>query len=105
MQIEHLEQFAVEAVDDMKAEAIVTLNVEAFSSITSRMVICTGTSNRHVHAIAHHVVENAKALKLSVFGTEGEKEGEWVVVDLGDVMVHVMQQESRERYQLEKLWS
>ena len=102
---EELTHFLADKADDMKAEDIVTLNVEGKSSITDYMIICTGTSKRHVASIAEHVATEVKKAGLEPLGMEGEKEGEWVVLDMGDAMLHVLQDEHRELYQLEKLWS
>ncbi|MDV7104790.1 ribosome silencing factor [Vibrio sp. TH_r3] len=100
-----LKAFLVDKADDMKAENIVTINVIDKSSVTDYMVICTGNSKRHVSSIADNIANEAKNIGLTPLGIDGEDEGEWVVVDMGSVMVHVMQQEHRELYQLEKLWS
>jgi len=80
------------------------LTIYCKSSITDCMIICTGTSTRHVVSIANHVVQESRAAGLIPFGVEGENVADWVVVDLGDVIVHVMQEESRRLYELEKLW-
>lgn len=69
------------------------------------MIVCTGTSKRHVSSIASNVSDKAKEVGLMPYGIDGEAEGEWVVVDMGNVMVHILQEEHRELYQLEKLWS
>ncbi len=100
-----LSLFVTDKADAMKAENIVTIDVTGKSSITDYMVICTGNSKRHVSSIAENVASEAKNIGLVPYGVDGEQEGEWVVLDMGDVMVHVMQQEQRELYQLEKLWS
>ncbi|WED22492.1 ribosome silencing factor [Vibrio sp. JC009] len=105
MQLNELKDFLVDKADDMKALDIVTLDVTGKSSITDYMVICTGTSKRHVASIADNVAKEAKTAGLAPYGIDGENEGEWVVLDMGNVMVHVMQEEQRELYQLEKLWS
>ncbi|EGR2797053.1 ribosome silencing factor [Vibrio navarrensis] len=101
---EQLKDFLADKADDMKAENIVVLNVEDKSSVTDFMIICSGNSKRHVSSIADHVAEEVKKVGLTPLGMEGEKEGEWVVLDLGDAMLHVMQEEQRQLYQLEKLW-
>ncbi len=75
------------------------------SNITDFMVLCTGNSKRHVSSIADHVANQARTLNIDMLGMDGHTEGEWVVVDLGDVMLHVMQDEQRLLYQLEKLWN
>ncbi|MDW6003409.1 ribosome silencing factor [Vibrio mangrovi] len=105
MQHEDLKNFLVDKADDMKAEDITALDVTGKSSVTDYMVICTGTSKRHVASIANHVASEAKKLGLAPLGIEGESEGEWVVLDMGTSMLHVMQEEQRSLYQLEKLWS
>lgn len=97
--------FLADKADDMKAENIITLDVTGKSSITDAMIICTGTSKRHVSSIAEHIAQEAKSKGLEPLGMDGEIEGEWVVLDMGDAMVHILQQEHRELYQLEKLWS
>ncbi|WP_233962085.1 ribosome silencing factor [Pectobacterium versatile] len=104
MQGQALQDFVIDKVDGLKAQDIVALNVQGKSSITDYMVICTGTSTRHVASIADHVVQSSRAAGLIPLGVEGENASDWVVVDLGDVMVHVMQEESRQLYELEKLW-
>ncbi len=100
-----LSLFLADKADAMKAENIVTIDVTGKSSVTDYMVICTGSSKRHVSSIADNVATEAKSIGLTPYGMDGEREGEWVVLDMGDVIVHVMQQEQRELYQLEKLWS
>ncbi len=101
---EQLNEFVADKADDMKATDIVIIDVRDKSSITDFMVICTGNSKRHVVSIADHVVKESRKLQLESFGTDGEEQGEWVVVDLGAVMLHVMQDAHRQTYQLEKLW-
>ncbi|MBY7975026.1 ribosome silencing factor [Vibrio fluvialis] len=104
MQREELKDFLADKADDMKAVDIVTLDVQGKSSVTDYMIICTGTSKRHVSSIADHVASEAKKAGVEPLGIDGENEGEWVVVDLGTTMLHVMQEEHRAMYQLEKLW-
>lgn len=102
---EDLKDFLIDKADDMKAENILTLDVTGKSSITDYMVICTGNSKRHVSSIASHIADEAKKAGITPYGIEGEADGEWVVVDMGTSMLHVMQEEQRDLYQLEKLWS
>lgn len=105
MQHTELATFLADKADDMKAVDIITLDVSDKSSVTDTMIVCTGTSKRHVSSIATHVADELKKLGLRPIGIEGENEGDWVVVDMGSAMIHVMQEEQRELYQLEKLWS
>lgn len=105
MNSKQLLEFVVDKADDMKAVNIVELDVSTLSSITDYMVVCSGTSKRHVHAIADNVAKQAKLREIEVLGMEGQDVGEWVLLDLGDVILHVMQEQTREFYQLEKLWS
>ena len=104
MQNEQLNAFITDKVDDMKALDILTIDVQGKSTITDFMVICTGTSKRHVASIADHVASEATLAGMTLLAVDGESEGEWVIVDMGDTILHVMQQEQRDLYQLEKLW-
>ena len=94
----------INALEDMKALDIKTIDVRKQTSITDMMMIATGRSNRQVRAIADKLQETAKKIGLPVIGVEGLQDGEWVLVDLGDYVIHIMQAEIREYYQLEKLW-
>lgn len=105
MQLEQLNAFLSDKADDMKAEDIKTIDVQGKSSITDFMIVCTGTSKRHVVSIAEHIAKESKQAGLEPLGVDGQAEGEWVVLDMGTTIIHVMQQEQREVYQLEKLWS
>lgn len=93
-----------EALDDRKAVNVQTLEVSGLTSITDYMVIAGGTSDRHVRSIADNVVEKAKQAGVEVLGVEGQEYGEWVLVDLTDVVVHIMQARVRDFYKLENLW-
>lgn len=95
---------AVAALEDLKAVDIKVLDVSKLTSITDIMVIATGTSNRHAASLAHSVIDKAKESGHRPVGVEGLNEGEWVLVNLGGVIVHVMQAQTRAFYQLEKLW-
>lgn len=91
-------------LDDAKALDVIVFEVSKLTSISDYMIIASGRSNRQVNSIAEKVIEVAKENNLPPLGTEGKKEGEWVLVDLGDIIVHIMQPDTREYYQLEKLW-
>jgi ribosome-associated protein len=95
---------AVAALEDLKAVDIRVLDVSKLTTITDIMVIATGTSNRHAASLAHSVIDKAKENGHRPVGIEGLNEGEWVLVNLGGVIVHVMQAQARAFYQLEKLW-
>jgi ribosome-associated protein len=92
------------ALDDMKAVNVRVLDVRGQSDVVDYMVVASGNSDRHVKSIADRVVQQAKAAGLRPFGIEGERDGEWVLVDLVDVLVHVMLPRAREFYALEQLW-
>lgn len=93
------------ALDELKARDAVQIDVRGKSSVTDYLVIASGTSTRHVKSIADEVVRFAKKLGVAPLGVEGEREAEWVLVDLDDVIVHVMLPRVREFYALERLWT
>ncbi|MGH8445876.1 MAG: ribosome silencing factor [Solimonas sp.] len=103
--LDPLARLAYEALDDMKGQSITVLDVMKLTTVTDTMIICTGTSNRHVKSLAQSVAEEAKHAGFQPLGMEGTDQGEWVLVDLGGVVVHVMQAQARAFYQLEKLWA
>lgn len=104
MQADQIKQLVIKALEDLKAQNILVLDVKTATSVTDYMIIASGTSSRQVMAIARNVQETMKEQGIQPLGIEGLDAGEWVLVDLGDILVHVMQQQTREFYELEKLW-
>lgn len=95
----------VEALEEVKARDIVKLDVRRLTTVTDYMIVASGTSNRHVMALADAVAEKSTAMGHRPLGIEGEEGSEWVLLDLQDALVHVMLPRVREFYNLEKLWS
>lgn len=104
MQIEELVKLIVDALEEVKGKDIVQIDVREHTSVTDYMIIASGTSNRQVNALSDNVMEKAKAAGYKPLGIEGKESGEWVLVDLNDVVVHIMQPATREFYDLERLW-
>lgn len=102
---EQLSKIVIHAMEELKAQNIKVLDVRNISGVTDFLVISSGTSNRQVSAIADKVVEDAKNNGQRILGIEGKNPSEWVLVDLGDVVAHIMQPHIRDFYQLERLWS
>jgi ribosome-associated protein len=102
---EELRQLAVDALDDMKGVNVVSLDVRDRTDVTDYLVIGSGTSNRHVKSLADRVIEKSKEAGQRPLGVEGQDGGEWVLVDLGDVVVHIMLPATRDFYDLERLWA
>lgn len=100
-----ISKLTVAALDDMKGQSIRCINVSKLTSITDFMVIVTGTSSTHIKALADAVVKKARESGVKVVGVEGRLQAEWVLVDLGDVVVHVMTTPVRILYNLEELWN
>jgi ribosome-associated protein len=100
-----LRDHVVAALEDLKGVNIVTLDVAALTPMTDYMVLVTGTSNRHVKALVDTANESSKATGIQPLGIEGRESYDWVLVDLADVIVHVMNEEARNFYELERLWS
>ena len=97
-------EVALAALEDMKAVNVKVIDVRHLTDVTDTMVVATGTSDRHVRSIAGRVVEQCKAAGFQPMGVEGERDGEWVLVDLRDALIHVMLPRIRDFYGLEKLW-
>jgi ribosome-associated protein len=105
MQLEQLKALVLETLDDMKARDVTLMDVRGKTPVTDYMVVASGTSDRHVKAIAETVAFRAKEAGEQPLGTEGVSEGEWALVDLNGVVVHVMLPKVRDFYALERLWS
>ena len=97
-------KIAIAALEDMKAVNVKILDVRKLTDVADTMIVATGTSDRHVKSIASRLVERCRQAGHRPYGIEGEREGEWVLVDLQDLIVHVMLPRIREFYGLEKLW-
>ena len=92
-------------IDDLKGENVVTINVMKQSDDMEAIIIATGKSIQHARGIANNISIEAKRLNMMVLGTEGAELSEWILVDLGEVVVHIMTEKTREFYKLEKLWT
>ena len=99
------QQWIQNALEDAKTQNIAVLDVRKISDFTDYMVIATGTSNRHVQSSADKVVETLRGHGVRPVGIEGKQLGDWVLIDFGDVVAHVMREQTRDFYNLEKLWS
>lgn len=104
MNSEETKKVVINALEDMKGRDISCLEVSGITTIADYMIVVTGTSTRHVKSLSEEVVKQIKESGGAVIGVEGQGQGEWVLVDLGDVIVHVMQEETRMLYDLESLW-
>lgn len=104
MQAQELKDFIVESLENLKAKDIAVVDVSDRTSVTDFMIIASGTSNRHVRSIAEQVVTESKARGLRAPGVEGGVNSDWVLVDMGDVVVHVMLPATREFYDIERFW-
>lgn len=100
-----LTDIAIDALDDIKAQDIVVLDVTGLTDVMDTLIVASGNSNRQVKALADNVVEKCKKAGFQPLGVEGVESAEWVLVDLGDLVVHIMLPETRKFYELEKLWS
>lgn len=105
MRVPKLQQVAVAALEDIKARDIAVFDVRKQTSLYDTLVIASADSNRQVKALANHVRDRLKESGATILGTEGEAAGEWVLVDAGDIVVHVMQPAVRTYYNLEELWT
>jgi ribosome-associated protein len=105
METTDLLNLVIRILEENKAEEIIKLEVHELTTLTDWIVICSATSKRHAHALGDHVVTRIKAQGVQPFGVEGEDQNEWLLVDLGDIVIHIMLPEVRRFYSLEKLWS
>jgi len=101
----NLQAIVEDALDDLKAKDVCVLDVREHTDVMDTLVIATGTSNRHVKSLVNNVVTETKKKNIRALGTEGLDQGEWALVDFGDLVLHVMLQTTRDFYELEKLWS
>lgn len=104
METRKLQRIVVDALEDVKAQDIQVFNTTKISDLFDRVVLASGSSNRHTRALAANVIEKVKRAGGTVVSVEGEESGEWVLVDLGDVVVHIMQPAVRAYYGLEEIW-
>ena len=104
MDIQKLQRAVIDALEDVKAQDIKVFNTTHLTSLFDRVVIASATSNRQTRALASSVADRGRTLKLGGITIEGEDTGEWVVVDLGDIVVHIMQPAIRQYYNLEEIW-
>ena len=98
-------QLITDTMEDLKAEDVQTFDVRTLTTMTDFMIIASGRSDRQVKAIAEKVIEMAKSIKIRPLGVEGQQQAEWILIDFGDVIAHIMRPATRAYYQLEKLWS
>ena len=105
MRLNKVQKIAVAALEDIKARDIKVLDVRKLTSLYDTLIIATAESSRQVKALAQHVREALKAAGATIVGVEGEQSGEWVLVDGGDIVVHIMQPATRAYYNLEELWT
>ncbi len=104
MNLEQLQNTVIDALEDVKGQNIQVFNAQPMTSMFDRVVIVSGTSNRQTRALAKNLHDKVKQAGGNVYGAEGEETGEWVLVDLGDIIVHIMQPTIREYYRLEEIW-
>lgn len=103
-QLKNLQKIVIDALEELKAIDIIVMDVHRLTTVTDTMIVCTGSSSRHAKSLADNLVTKVKQQGIRPLGVEGEKDGEWILVDLGDIIVHVMLSRARDFYGLEKLW-
>lgn len=100
-----IKKHVISALEDIKAFDIVTLDVKKLTSIADFMIIASASSTRQTKALANNVKEKMQAIGINVIGIEGERDGDWVLVDFGDIIIHIMTPTTRAYYNLEELWT
>ncbi|MDR1368155.1 MAG: ribosome silencing factor [Candidatus Accumulibacter sp.] len=105
MNASQIEKLVVSALEDIKGKDIETIDTSRLTPLFERIVVATGDSNRQVRALARNVQDKSRGAGVEILSTEGEDAGEWILVDLGDVIVHIMQPAVRNYYKLEELWN
>jgi ribosome-associated protein len=103
--LSNLKDFIMHSLDEMKAESIVCLDIQAYSQFADFMIFSTGNSNRHTHAIAHALIKTLKPYQIKPYALEGLSNSEWILIDFGNIIVHIMLPETRQFYNLESLWA
>ena len=104
METKKILDLAISALEDVKAENITMMNVEHLTELMSYIVVCTANSGTHAKALANHIEMTAKKNNVTILSIEGKVKSDWVLVDLADIVIHIMKEETRAFYQLEKLW-
>lgn len=100
-----LKLFVLNCINNLKGQDIICLDMNKYNNITELMVLCTGQTNRHVISIAQNILYTLRNKNYQYYGIEGLKFGEWILIDLGNIVIHIMNKETRQLYALEKLWS
>ena len=103
--VKNIQKIIILALEDIKALDIISIDVKKLTSVADFMIIASASSSRQTKALARNVVEKIKEIGIEVIGIEGDQEGDWVLVDVGDIIVHIMTPPTRAYYNLEELWS
>ncbi len=104
MDLQKVQRIVIDSLEDSKAHDIKVFNTTHLTSLFDRVIICSGTSNRQTRAIASHLTEDLKEKNIEILAQEGYETGEWVLIDAGDIVIHVMQPAIRQYYNLEEIW-